>query len=82
MFGNRGSCGESLAQSEEGIASNSIADRLRRPTASGLLTRRPEPENRQKGIYGLAEAVIQLVPPATQRALSLPLPGANLCVTY
>lgn len=62
MFGNRRSYGELLAQSEEGIASNILADRLKRLTASGLLTRRPDPDHRQKGIYSLTEAAIQLVP--------------------
>lgn len=62
MFGNRRSYGELLAQSEEGIASNILADRLKRLTASGLLTRRLDPTHRQKGIYSLTEAAIQLVP--------------------
>ena len=62
MFGNRRSYGELLAQSEEGIASNVLADRLKRLTTLGLLTRRPDPEHRQKGIYSLTEPAIQLVP--------------------
>ncbi|RYE93556.1 MAG: transcriptional regulator [Myxococcales bacterium] len=62
MFGDRRRYGELLAQSEEGIASNILADRLRRLTAAGLLTRRPDPTHRQKGIYSLTEASIQLVP--------------------
>ncbi|MFC5607864.1 winged helix-turn-helix transcriptional regulator [Variovorax soli] len=62
MFGNRRSYGELLAQSEEGIASNILADRLKRLTASGLLTRTPDPNHRQKGIYSLTEPAIQLVP--------------------
>ena len=62
MFGNRRSYGELLAQSEEGIASNILADRLKRLTGFGLLTRRPDPEHRQKGTYSLTEAAIQLVP--------------------
>lgn len=62
MFGNRRSYGELLSQSEEGIASNILADRLKRLTASGLLTRRPDPDHRQKGIYRLSEASVQLVP--------------------
>jgi hypothetical protein len=35
---------------------------LKRLTASGLLTRRPDPKHRQKGIFSLTEAAIQLVP--------------------
>jgi DNA-binding HxlR family transcriptional regulator len=62
MFGNRRSYGELLSQSEEGIASNILADRLKRLSTSGLLSRRPDPEHRQKGIYSLTEAAIQLVP--------------------
>lgn len=62
MFGNRRSYGELLAQSEEGIASNILADRLKRLTASGLLTRTPDPTHRQKVIYSLTEPAIQLVP--------------------
>jgi len=62
MFGGRRSYGELLAQSEEGVASNILADRLRRLTAAGLLTRRPDPKHRQKAIYSLTEAAIQLVP--------------------
>jgi DNA-binding HxlR family transcriptional regulator len=62
MFGNRRSYGELLAQSEEGVASNILADRLKRLRASGLLTRRADPKHRQKGIYSLTEAAVQLVP--------------------
>ncbi|MBC2885178.1 helix-turn-helix transcriptional regulator [Ochrobactrum sp. CM-21-5] len=62
MFGNRRSYGELLANSEEGIATNILADRLKRLTASGLLTRQPDPSHRQKAIYSLNEAAIQLLP--------------------
>lgn len=62
MFGNRRSYGELLEQSEEGIASNILASRLKHLTASGLLTRSPDPAHRQKGIYSLTEASIELVP--------------------
>jgi DNA-binding HxlR family transcriptional regulator len=62
MFGNRRSYGELLAQSEEGIASNILADRLKRLTGFDLLTRRADPDHRQKGIYSLTESAIQLVP--------------------
>ena len=62
MFGNRRTFGDLLARSEEGIASNILADRLKRLTALGLLSRRPDPSHRQKGIYSLTEASIQLVP--------------------
>ena len=62
MFGNRRSYGALLSQSEEGIASNILADRLRRLAQSGLLTRTDDPSHRQKGIYSLTEAGIQLTP--------------------
>jgi DNA-binding HxlR family transcriptional regulator len=62
MFGNRRSYGDLLSQSEEGIASNILADRLKRLTAAGLVTRSADPSHRQKGIYSLTEAAIQLVP--------------------
>jgi DNA-binding HxlR family transcriptional regulator len=62
MFGNRRGYGELLARSEEGIASNILVDRLKRLTAAGLLSRRPDPTHRQKAIYSLTEASIQLVP--------------------
>lgn len=62
MFGNRRTYGELLGQSEEGIASNILADRLKRLTALGLLSWRPDSHHRQKGIYSLTEAAIQLVP--------------------
>lgn len=68
MFGNRRSYGELLAQSEEGIATNILADRLKRLTALGLLARSPDPAHRQKGIYSLTEAAIQLVPLLAQMA--------------
>ena len=62
MFGNRRSYGDLLAHSEEGIASNILADRLKRLVASGLMSRAPDPSHRQKSIYSLTEAGIQLVP--------------------
>lgn len=68
MFGNRRTYGDLLAQSEEGIASNILADRLKRLVAAGLLTRRPDPQHRQKGIYSLTEPAIQLLPLLAQMA--------------
>lgn len=68
MFGNRRSYGELLEQSEEGIASNILADRLKHLTASGLLSRVSDPNHRQKWIYSLTEAAIELVPLLVQMA--------------
>jgi DNA-binding HxlR family transcriptional regulator len=62
MFGNRRHYRELLNQSEEGIASNILADRLKRLTEAGLLTRRDDPSHAQKAIYSLTEPAIQLVP--------------------
>lgn len=62
MFGNRRHFRELLTQSEEGIASNILAARLKRLLESGLLSKRDDPTHRQKGIYSLTEPAIQLVP--------------------
>lgn len=62
MFGNRRHFRTLLGQSEEGIASNVLADRLKRLVAAGLLTRADDPTHRQKALYSLAEPAIQLVP--------------------
>jgi len=62
MFGNRRHYRELLNQSEEGIASNILADRLKRLVGAGLLTRRDDPSHAQKAIYSLTEPAIQLVP--------------------
>lgn len=66
MFGNRHHFGELLAGSEEGIASNILADRLRRLTEQGLISRAPDPSHKQKVIYSLTEPAIQLVPVLAQ----------------
>ena len=62
MFGNRRYYRELLNQSEEGIASNVLADRLKTLVEAGLLTRRDDPTHRQKAIYSLTEPAIELVP--------------------
>jgi DNA-binding HxlR family transcriptional regulator len=62
MFGNRRHYRELLTQSEEGIASNVLADRLKRLVEAGLLSRRDDPTHKQKGIYSLTEPAIELVP--------------------
>jgi DNA-binding HxlR family transcriptional regulator len=61
MFGNRRYFRELLAGSEEGIASNILADRLKRMVNSGLLTREEAGPGR-RAAYSLTEASIQLVP--------------------
>jgi DNA-binding HxlR family transcriptional regulator len=62
MFGNRRHFRELLTKSEERIASNILADRLKRLVAAGLLTRQGDESHRQKAIYSLTEPAIQLVP--------------------
>jgi len=62
MFGNRRHYRELLTQSEEGIASNILANRLKRLVEAGLLSKRADASHRQKGIYSLTEPAIQLVP--------------------
>ena len=62
MFGNRRHYRELLSLSEEGIASNILAARLKRLVETGLLSRRDDPTHKQKTIYSLTEPAIQLVP--------------------
>jgi DNA-binding HxlR family transcriptional regulator len=61
MFGNRRYFRELLAGSEEGIASNILADRLRRLVDGGLLSREDVGPGR-RAAYSLTEASIQLLP--------------------
>jgi DNA-binding HxlR family transcriptional regulator len=62
MFGNRRHYGDLLRLSEEGIASNILANRLRSLVRAGLLSRTGDPTHKQKAIYSLTEASIELVP--------------------
>jgi DNA-binding HxlR family transcriptional regulator len=62
MFGNRRHYGDLLRLSEEGIASNILANRLTCLVSAGLLSRTGDPSHKQKAIYSLTEASIQLVP--------------------
>jgi DNA-binding HxlR family transcriptional regulator len=51
-----------LLQSEEKIASNILTDRLNKLERDGLLTKSPDPEHKQKYVYRLTEAGIDLLP--------------------
>lgn len=51
-----------LLRSEERIASNILADRLRMLVEAGLLTRSGDPNQKQKAVYSLIEKAIALVP--------------------
>lgn len=62
MFGNHRHFRTLLTRSLEGIASNILADRLKRLVSLGLLTKTDDPSHAQKAIYSLAEPAIQLVP--------------------
>lgn len=62
MFGNRRHFRELLGQSEEGIASNILADRLKRLVSLGVLSRRDDPSHKQKAVYSLTEMGIELLP--------------------
>src|SRR3546814_15080152 len=44
------------------MASSILADRLKRLTRDGLLTRADDPSHKQKAIYSLTEKAIQLLP--------------------
>ncbi|MGV8856679.1 MAG: winged helix-turn-helix transcriptional regulator [Devosia sp.] len=63
MFGGqRRSFRSLLTGSIEGIASNILADRLKRLTANGLLARAADPDHKQRVVYTLTEKAIELVP--------------------
>lgn len=62
MFGNRRHFRELLGQSEEGIASNILADRLKRLVSLGVLSRRDDPTHKQKAVYSLTQMGIELLP--------------------
>lgn len=62
MFGDHRSFRDILTRSEEGIASNILAQRLRKLTAEGFLTCAPDPAHRQRRIHSLTEKAIALVP--------------------
>lgn len=62
MFGNRRHFRELLTKSDEGIASNILADRLRRLVDEGLISKADDPSHKQKALYSLTEMGIALVP--------------------
>jgi DNA-binding HxlR family transcriptional regulator len=66
MFGNRRTYGELHGTSLEGIATNILADRLKRLTDEGLVTAAPDPRHKQRTIYSLTEKAIALVPVMVQ----------------
>jgi len=62
MFGMRRHYRDLLNNSEEGIASNILADRLKTLVDAGLLSKDSDPAHKQKSIYSLTEPAIELVP--------------------
>lgn len=61
IFGNRRHFSELVAGSEEGIATNILASRLKQLVAAGLLTR-DDARRGQRAAYSLTEAGIQVLP--------------------
>ncbi len=66
IFGNRRHFRELLTKSEEGIASNVLADRLRRLAEQGIITKADDRSHKQKVLYSLTERGIELVPVLAQ----------------
>ena len=62
IFGNKRYYRELLTRSEEGISTNILADRLKRLTREGMLTRADDPDHKQRARYSLTEKSIALVP--------------------
>src|SRR5437868_11757538 len=69
MFGNRRHFRELLTRSEERIASNILADRLKRLVEQGIITKAEDPTHKQKGVYSLSEAGVALLPVLAQMAV-------------
>jgi DNA-binding HxlR family transcriptional regulator len=68
IFGNRRHFRELLIKSEEGIASNILADRLKRLLKQGIIVKSDDASHKQKAIYSLTERGIQLLPVLAQMA--------------
>jgi DNA-binding HxlR family transcriptional regulator len=65
MFGGKRHFRE-LLQSDEGISTNILAERLARLVEHGLLTKADDPTHKQKAIYSLTEKAIALLPVVVQ----------------
>jgi len=66
IFGNRRHFRDLMAHSQEGIASNILASRLKTLMEAGILTRADDPTHKQKGVYSLTEKGIELLPVLAQ----------------
>ena len=62
MLMNRRHFRELLMESQEGIASNILADRLQRLVKHGIIVKSDDPSHKQKAIYSLTEKGIDLLP--------------------
>ncbi|XWN32372.1 MAG: helix-turn-helix domain-containing protein [Devosia sp.] len=62
VFGGRRTYGALLTQSDEGISTNILADRLKKLVQEDMLTKSDDPNHKQKSIYSLTEKAITLVP--------------------
>jgi DNA-binding HxlR family transcriptional regulator len=69
IFGNRRHFRELLLKSEEGIASNILADRLKRLVDQGIITKAADPSHRQKAVYSLTGQGIELLPVLAQMSV-------------
>lgn len=58
-----------LEACDEGIASNMLADRLRKLTASGIIVAEPDPSDARKRSYVLTEKGIDLAPVLAEMVL-------------
>ena len=62
MFGNRRHFRDLLVNSEEGISSSILADRLKMLVEAGMITNIDDPGHKQRTIYSLTEKAIALLP--------------------
>src|SRR4029078_1724693 len=69
IFGNRRHFRELLTKSEEGIASNILADRLKTLVEQVIITKADDPSHKQKAIYSLSEKGIELLPVLAQMSV-------------
>ena len=66
IFGGRRHFRELLIGSQEGIASNILAGRLKALVEQGMLTAGSDPAHKQKVLYSLTEPAIELIPVIAQ----------------
>ena len=69
IFGNRRHFRELLTRSEEGIASNILADRLKRLVEQGIISKAADPTHKQKSVYSLTDKGVELLPVLAQMSV-------------